>query len=145
MTTEEFMKVWNAHDGWNKCQMIEFDNSQRWFMNRKNYHPVFVETKDKDGNVTSRRKVYNSPKGFLKEDGSIDYQDLHDYLKIDEALGTLEMKTYFVGVPPEERYDEEEFCPKYTIEVHHIENVQLLCFRDDKNQPYMTEFPCSQT
>jgi hypothetical protein len=107
MDMQEFKKIWDAHDGWNRCMMIVFDNSARWILDWKNYHQVFREERDLEGNLVSSHLVPNSPKGFLKEDGTPDYMDLHDYLTINEELGTLEMKRYFIGTTPDAILDKQ--------------------------------------
>lgn len=145
MEMAEFKKIWDAHDGWNKCMMIVFDNSARWILDRKKYHAVYEEIKDKDGNVVNRRRLWNSPKGYYKEDKTIDWLPLKDYLTINESLSTLEMKCYFDGITPDEIIDEKENTPNYGIEVRHVENVQLMVFMDDNNAPKHPVYPLSQT
>jgi hypothetical protein len=145
MDMQEFKKIWDAHDGWNRCMMIVFDNSARWILDWKNYHQVFREERDLEGNLVSSHLVPNSPKGFLKEDGTPDYMDLHDYLTINEELGTLEMKRYFIGTTPDEILDKQVPCKKYGIEVRHVENVQLMIFADENNADARGTYPCSMT
>ena len=150
MDMGEFKKVWNAHDGWKKCMMIVFDNSARWIMNKRRYHPVYDTIDDGCGNI-QKRYMPNDPRGYYKvdengeylkdENGEMvpDFMDINEYLTINEELGTLEMKRYFTG------QDEEMMLngsPLYTIEVRHVENVQLVCFCDENNveaRPYYPE------
>ena len=145
MDMQEFKKIWDAHDGWNRCMMIVFDNSARWILDWKNYHQVFREERDPQGNLVSSHLVPNSPKGFLKEDGTPDYMDRHDYLTINEELSTLEMKRYFIGTTADEIIDKQVPCKKYGIEVRHVENVQLMIFTDENNVDARGTYPCSMT
>ena len=66
MDMAEFKKIWDAHDGWNKCMGIIFDNGARWFFDEVKLHKVYEEEKDKNGNVVNRRRIFNSPGNQLK-------------------------------------------------------------------------------
>lgn len=143
MTLDEFKAIWDAHDGWNNCQVIIFDNSGRWYFDRLKYHEVYEDIKDIDGTVVSRRRINNSPKSGLKEDGTKDYMPIKDYLTINEELQTVEMKLFFPGVTIDEKMDPN--CKKYGIEVRHIENIQLMIFRDENNAESHIDYPVSAT
>ena len=149
----QFKKVWDAHDGWNRCQAIIFDNSGRWIFSDKKYHDHFETYKDGCGNEI-KRYIPNSKYSWMKldadgnpmfaKDGTaiLDYADLHDVLTINEELETLERKRYFVGVTAE---DIKNGSPLYTIEVRHVENVQLMCFCDENNLDARPLYPSSMT
>lgn len=153
MDMAEFKKVWNHHDGWNRCQAIIFDNSGRWIFSDKYYHEYYETIKDANG-YEFKRRIPDSPFCFAKVDADgnpmkdkngmpvLDYMDLHDCLTINEECGTLERKRYFVGVTPE---DIKNGTPLYTIEVRHVENVQLMCFCDENNLEARPLFPSSMT
>lgn len=143
MTIDEFMKVWNAHDGWKNVMFIIFDNNYRWFFDRKHYHPVYDIEKDSDGNILKKRLKKNDPKSFLKEDGSIDWEPIKNYLVINQSLGTLEMKTPFIGCTAEEINDPNIPFKNYVLEVHHVENVQFMGFRDKDNADSHVVYPTS--
>ncbi len=154
MDMAEFKKVWNAHDGWNKCQLIVFDNSGRWVLNERNYHKVYEMIDDGHGNV-KERYLPDDPRGYFKvnpdtgeylkdEHGEMipDYKDLRDYLTINEELGTLEMKRYFIG------QTEDMIAggsPLYGVEVRHVENVQLMIFCDENNPEARPLYPLGMT
>ena len=144
MDMAEFKKIWDAHDGWNKCMGIIFDNGARWFFDEVNLHKVYEEEKDKNGNVVNKRRIFNSPKAGLKEDGTKDWKTVKEQMTINESLGTLERKTYFAGVTPDEILDDDH-TPNYAIEVRHVENVQLMLFMDDGNVKAHPEYPVSMT
>ena len=153
MDMQEFKKVWDAHDGWNRCQLIVFDNSGRWIFADKYYHDHYEKIDDGHGNIT-KRYIPNSNYNFMKHDENgdlildengepiIDYMDLHDCMTINEELGTVERKRYFVGVTAE---DIKQGSPLYTIEVRHVENIQLMCFCDENNLEARPLYPASMT
>ena len=144
MDMAEFKKIWDAHDGWNKCMGIIFDNSGRWIFNDVKLHKVYETETDKDGNVVVKRRIFNSPKAGLKEDGTKDWKTVKEQMTINESLGTLERKIYFAGVTPDEILDDDH-TPNYAIEVRHVENVQLMLFMDDGNVKAHPEYPVSMT
>jgi hypothetical protein len=141
MNFADFKATWNKFDGWNRCQMIQFDNDMRWVLNERNYHSVYEDIKDDNGNVITKRLIPNDPRGFFKvdetgnyildENGQMvpDYKDLHDYIIFEEDIESICRKIYFTGTPPEDM----PYSPLYTIEVRNVENIQLLCFCDENN------------
>jgi hypothetical protein len=153
MDVAEFKKVWNAHDGWNKCQLIIFDNSGRWIFNRRRWHKHIDKTTDAFGN-TFEKHTNNDPRGFCKvdENGELvldkngqpipDYLPISEYLTFREDLGTLELKRWFVGTTEE---DKQNGSPMYSIEVRHVENIQMMCFCDDANEEARPLYPPSMT
>jgi hypothetical protein len=153
MDVSEFKAVWEAHDGWNKCQLIVFDNSGRWLFNRRRWHKHIEKTTDAYGNEFERH-LTNDPRCFFKvdENGELikdekgeyipDYMDISEYLTFNEELGTLEMKRWFTGITEE---DKQNDSPMYSIEVRHVENVQMICFCDENNEEARPLYPPSMT
>ena len=144
-----FKATWNKFDGWNRCQAIIFDNDMRWLMNECNYHKVYENIDDGNGNII-KRYIPNDPRGFYKvdengeyildENGQMirDYKDLHDYIFFHDDIESLSRKLYFTGSTQEEIL---EGTPLYTIEVRHVEMVQLLCFCDENNPEARPLYP----
>ena len=127
MTMEEFKAVWDAHDGWNTIQEIVFDNMMRMYFSRRAYRMY-----DDDGNLITNPALRYG-----------DFLPVRDYFTINEEIGTVEMKMPWPGVTREE--EEDPNFKRYSISVHHVENIQAMFFCDDKNKDYRGNFDLHMT